>query len=200
MAFLAQHFVLGGEDPLDSAHEGTAFAGEIAVYFFTEIGFEEVAAADGDAEGDNAVLCFACGILEDGVAAVEAAALEEHAAERGAGAFGGDEEYVDVLGGNDAGLFVEGDAEAMGEIERFSGGQVFLHGWPQLDLGGVAQQVADDRAALQGFFDFEQGFAGNEAVSYRFIPGFGVLALTYYNVDAVVFLVECLAGSLDAIA
>ncbi len=200
VAFFAQHFVLCGEDPLDGAHEGAAFAGQVAVHFFSEIGFEKISAADSDAEGDDAVLCFAGGVLEDGIAAVKAAALEEHSSQRGTGAFGGDEENVDILGGDDAGLFVKGDAEAMGEVEGFAGGKVFLYRRPELDLGGVAEEVADDGAFFERFFDLEEGFAGHEAIAYCFIPGLGVFPLTDYDVDAVVFLVERLAGALNAVA
>ncbi len=88
----------------------------------------------------------------------------------------------------------------MREVEGFAGGQVFLYGRPQLDLGGVAEEVADDGASLERFFDLEEGFAGDEAVAYCFIPGLGAFPLTYYDVDAVVFLVERLARALDAVA
>src|SRR6185437_5080022 len=121
MAFFAEHFVLCREDALDRAHEGAAFAGEVAEYFFAEVGLEEVAATYCDAEGDDAIFGFAGGVLVDGVAGVQTTALEEHAAQRGAGAFGGDEEYVDIFGRQDARLFVKGDAEAMGEVQRLAG-------------------------------------------------------------------------------
>src|SRR5205085_1880195 len=111
-------------------HEGSPFAGEIAEYFFTEICFKQIAAAYGDAEGDDAVFCFAGSVLEDGVAAVETTALEEHSSQGSTGAFWRHEEYVHVLGRNDARLFVKGDAEAMGEIQGFTGCKVFFHGRP----------------------------------------------------------------------
>ena len=88
----------------------------------------------------------------------------------------------------------------MGEVEGFAGGQVFLHRGPQLDLGGVAEEVADDGTSFERFFDLEEGFAGHEAIAYGFIPGLGVFPLTDYDVDAVVFLVERLAGALNAVA
>jgi hypothetical protein len=104
------------------------------------------------------------------------------------------------FGGNDAGLLVEGDAETVGEIEGFAGGEVFFYGRPQGDLGGVAQQVADDGPFLQGFFDLEQGLSGDEAIADGFIPGLGIFALTYYDIDAIIFLVQRLAGALYAVA
>ncbi len=67
-------------------------------------------------------------------------------------------------------------------------------------MSGVAKQIADDGPFLEGFFDLEEGLAGYEAIADGFIPGLGVLPLTDYNVDAVVFLVESLAGTLYAIA
>ena len=83
MSALPQHLVLGGEDALDGAHQGAALSGKIAVYFLLEIGFEKVATANGDAEGDDAFEGAAGGILMDGVAAVEASSLQEHAAQGG---------------------------------------------------------------------------------------------------------------------
>ena len=200
MAFFAQYFVLSGKDALYGAHQGTAFAGQVAVNFFTEIGFEKVTAADGDTERYDAFLCFAGGVLEDGVAAVETAALEEHSSQGGAGAFWRYEEYVDVFWRDDAGLFVKGNAEAMGEIEGFARGEVFFYRGPQGDLGGVAQEVADDGAFLKRFFYLEQGLAGYESVADGLVPGFGVLALTDYDIDTIIFLIQRLAGALHAVA
>src|SRR5580704_6317037 len=88
----------------------------------------------------------------------------------------------------------------MGEIEGFPGCEVFLYCRPELDLGGVAEEVANDRAFLERFFDFEEGFTGDETVADRFIPGLGIFALSDDDVDTVILLVECLAGALHAIA
>src|SRR5579872_4172910 len=87
----------------------------------------------------------------------------------------------------------------MGKIQSLPGSQVFFDRGPELDLGGVAEEVTNDRAAFQGFFDLEQGFARDEAVTNRFIPGFGILPLSDNDIYAVILLVQRLAGALDAI-
>ena len=60
----------------------------------------------------------------DGEAGVDALAFEEQPADRRARALRGDEDHVDVLGRDDAGLVVVDDAEAVREVERLAGGQV----------------------------------------------------------------------------
>src|SRR5580698_7791211 len=124
MSFLAQHFVLCGENSLNGAHEGAAFTGQIAIYFFSKVGLKKISAANSDPEGDDAVLCLPGGVLEDGIATIETTALEEHPSERSTGPFGRDKKNVDVFRRDDAGLFVEGDAESMGEVKGFAGSKV----------------------------------------------------------------------------
>ena len=51
MAVVAQHFVLGQPQTVDRAHEHAALAGQVAEDFLLEGGLEQVAGADGDAEG-----------------------------------------------------------------------------------------------------------------------------------------------------
>ena len=137
MAMRTQHFVLGGQDALDGSHQGAALTGKVGVDLTLEVGLEEVAGADGDTEGQGAVECTAGGVLVHGVGGVDAAALQEETAHRGAGALRGHHDHVDILRRNDAGAVVEGDTEAVGEIERLAGGQVLLDHGPLGDLGGV---------------------------------------------------------------
>jgi len=77
---------------------------------------------------------------------------------------------------------------------------MFFYSGPQLDLSGVAEQVADDGAFLEGFFDVEQRLAGNESILYGFIPGFGIFPLSYDDIDTIIFLIQRLTRPLDAIA
>ncbi len=63
MAVLAEHFILRKEKTLDSTHERTALAGEVADSLTLECGLEQVARADADAESKSAVKRAAGGVL-----------------------------------------------------------------------------------------------------------------------------------------
>ena len=80
VAVLAQHVVLGFHDAGQGAHQDAALAGQVAVDFVLEGGGEQVARADADAEGEAALFGAAGGVLEDGVAGVDAGAGQEVAA------------------------------------------------------------------------------------------------------------------------
>ena len=57
-------------------------------------------------------------ILVDGEAAVDPAAGEEVGPHAGARAFGGNQDHIDKLGRDDAGLFAVDDAKTVREIQR----------------------------------------------------------------------------------
>src|SRR3569623_70358 len=196
----AEDFVLRQPQAVDRAHEDAALAGQVAVDFLLEGRLEQVARADGDAQRLGALGGLAGGVLEDGVAGVDALALEEEAADRRARPLGGDEDHVDVLGRHLAGLGVVDDAEAVGEVQRLALGQERLQGRPEVLLAGVAEQVLDDRAALGRLLEGEQGLARLPAVLDGLVPGARLLALADDDVAAVVLHVERLAGALDAVA
>lgn len=103
MAALTEDLVLGEEHAVDAAHEAAALAVQVGVDFLLEGGLVEVARADGDAHGDGFLLGLACDVLEDGDGGVDAAALTEEGSDGAAGAFGGDEDDVDVGGDVDFG-------------------------------------------------------------------------------------------------
>jgi hypothetical protein len=63
-------------------------------------------------------------VLEDGITAVQATALQELFLEK-CPILGCYEEYVYIVGWNDAGLFFKCYAETMGKIKSFSFGKVF---------------------------------------------------------------------------
>ena len=88
----------------------------------------------------------------------------------------------------------------MREIKRLTGREVFFHCWPQLQLRGIAEQIANDGAAFQRRFDLEQRLAGHKAVGDGLVPRLGVLTLAHDHVDAIVTLIERLPGPLYAIA
>src|SRR5262249_6856674 len=90
----------------------------------------------------------ATGILMNCKAGVEPLALDEIAAERGAGTFGRDEQDVDLLGRNDAGLIGIDNAEPMRERQRLARSEQGLQSGPLLFLSGVGEQINDDSAAF----------------------------------------------------
>ena len=71
---------------------------------------------------------------------------------------------------------------------------------PGLALGGVAEQVHDDGAALDGLVHLKQVLAGDPAVLDGVLPRLAVLAHTDNDVEAVVAQVEALAVALGAVA
>ena len=199
VAVLAEHFVLGEEEALHGAHEGAALAGEVAHCLAPEGGLEEVAGADADAQGEGFFEGAAAGVLMDGIGGVEAAAFKVHGAQGGAAALGGYHHHVNVGGGLYAGAVAPGDGEAVGEIERFAGGEVGLDGGPELHLGSVGEEHADDGGAAGGLFNGEERFSGLPAVCHGFVVRFSG-ALAHDDIEAAVAQVAGLAGALYAVA
>ena len=199
VSVLTQHLVLCQEQALYGAHERAALAGEVAGGLALEAGLEEVARAYAHAEGEHLLERASRVVLIDGVGGVEAAAFEEHRAQRGARAFGRHEDDVDVGGGHYARAVAPVDGEAVREVERLAGGEVGLDGGPELHLCCVGEQHADDGAALGGLLKTEERFARHPSVGHRLLIGLA-LALSHYDIEAVVAQVAGLAGALDAVA
>lgn len=109
---------------MDAAHEAAALAVEIRVDFLLEGRFVEIPRSNGHAEGDGFLLCFACHVLVHGDGGVDAPALAEEGAHRSPGAFGGDEDHVDVGGDVDFGEVLEDGGEAVGEIKGLWRGEL----------------------------------------------------------------------------
>ena len=126
MSVGAQRVVLGGEDALDGAHQRAALTGEVGVDLALEIGFEQVARTYADAQRHHAFECAPRGVLEYGVARIQAAALDEHAAQRSPRAFRGDQDHVYVGRRHDARALLVGDAEAVGEVEGLARREVLF--------------------------------------------------------------------------
>ncbi|MPM69217.1 hypothetical protein SDC9_116161 [bioreactor metagenome] len=80
----AQGGVLGFHHTGQGAHQNAAFAGQIAVHLVLEGGWEEIARAYCNTEGQGAFCSAAGGILKDGKAAVDAAAIQKVGAYTGA--------------------------------------------------------------------------------------------------------------------
>src|SRR5262249_53499572 len=147
---------------------------------------EQVARADGDAQGEDALAGAARRVLVDGEAGVDATALQEQAADGRARALGGDEDNVDVGRRDDAGLLAVDDAEAVREVEGLAFRQVRLERRPVFLLSGVGKQVLDDGALRGGLFEWEERLARLPAVLHRLVPRTRAGPLADDHVDAVV--------------
>lgn len=66
--------------------------------------FVEVAGTDGDTEGNGLLLGLTSNILEDGDGGVDTSSLEEKGSDSSSRSLRGDEDNVNVLGGDDLGL------------------------------------------------------------------------------------------------
>src|SRR6478672_11688113 len=113
MSAISQHLVLSSENSLDGTHEGSTFAGKVTVHFFAEVGLEQVTATNSNTEGNYSFLSTTGCILENGVAGIEATALQEHPAQGGTGSFWSNQEHVNVFRRNDTGLLVKRNTETM---------------------------------------------------------------------------------------
>ena len=196
---LAEHFVLGKEEALDSAHEGAAFAGKVGHGLAFESCFEKIARADAAAEGKSAVERMAGLGLINGTRRVDAAAFEEERTHRRARTFGGHHNHVDIFGRHHARAVGPGDCKSMGEVEGFAFGEMRLYHGPLAHNGGIGEQAHYDCAAFAGFFNREKSLARHPSVVDGF---FECLALTlaHDNVEAVVAQVQALSGALHAVA
>ncbi len=85
--------------------------------------------------------CLARSVLEDGVARVQSAALQEHAAQRGARTLGG----YRMMSAKDDARALAGDAEPV-QSRAPCRGEVLLDLGPYGDLTGIREQVLDDGA------------------------------------------------------
>ena len=196
----AQRVVLGRENTLDGTHQRAALARQVGVNLPLEVGFEQVARTYADAQRHHAFECAPRGVLEYGVARIQAAALDEHAAQRSPRAFRGDQDHVYIGRRHDARALLVGDAEAVREVERLARREVLFDGGPYGDLTRVGQQVLDDRRALGGLFDAEERLARLPAVGDGLLPALAALALAHDDVQAVVPEVERLPRTLHAVA
>lgn len=198
MTLGTENLVLGTEETLDGAHEDTTLTVEVRVDLVLEGGLVEVTGSDTDTEGNGTVLGLARDILVDGNGSVDATALEEEVADGGTGALRGDEDDIDILGGNDASVLGEDDGESVGEVEGLALGEVGLDLVPELGLGSVGEQVHDDGTALAGLVDLKEVLSGDPSLGDSLVPG-GTLAGSNDDVELVVAEVEGLATTHGAV-
>jgi len=201
VAVLAQHVVLSLHDAGQRAHQHAALSDQVGGDLMLERGREEVPRAHRDADRQGAVERHAGRVLRHGEAGVDADAREEVAAHRGARAFRGHQDHVDVRAGLDARQPVIDEAETVGEVERLAGGHERRDARPHLLDRGVVHEHHDDRGLLAGLLDIEERLARLEAVFHRALPVAGeTLVLANDDIDAVVAHVERLRRALHAIA
>jgi hypothetical protein len=101
---------------VDAAHKAATLAVQVRVHLLLEGGLVEIAGADGNAEGDGLLLGLASHVLEDGDGGVDSTALAEERTDGAAGAFGSDEDDVNVCGNIDFGEVLEDGGETVGEV------------------------------------------------------------------------------------
>jgi len=199
VAALAENLVLGEEHTVDTAHQAATLTVEVGVHLLLEGGLVQVAGADGDTHGNGLLLGLASDVLVDSDGGVDTTALTEEGADGTAGALGGDEDDVDVLGDIDLGEVLEDGGEAVGEVEGLALGEERLDGRPGLRLGSIGEQVHDDSTLLDGGVDIEQVLAGNPAILDGLLPRSTILADTDDDIETLVTQVQTLAVALGAI-
>jgi hypothetical protein len=91
---------------LDTTHEDTSLTVEIREDLFLKRGFVEVTRSDGDTEGDGLLLGLTGDILPDSDGRVDTSTLEEKGSDSSSRSLGGDEDNIDILGGDNVGLNV----------------------------------------------------------------------------------------------
>ena len=79
-------------------------------------------------------------------------------------------------------------------------GDLGLDVGPGLGLGGVREEVHNDRTPRDSLVDVEEVLAGNPAVLDGVLPRLAILADTDDDVEAVVAEVEALAVALGSVA
>jgi hypothetical protein len=119
VAVLSEDLVLGEEHSLDTSHElyvssssryriettyDTSLSVKVRENLLLKGGLVEVTGTDGDTEGNGLLLGLTGNILPNGDGRVDTSALEEEGSDSSSGSLGGDEDDVDVLGGDNVGL------------------------------------------------------------------------------------------------
>lgn len=187
------------ERALSNTHH-TALAVQIRVDLLLERGLIHIARANGNADGCGLLPGLARDVLPDGDGRVDATALFEERADGATRALGRDEDDVDVRRRYDFGILLVYDGEAMREVERLALGDERCELRPRRGLGGIREQVHDDRASLDRLLDREERLAGHPAVLHCLLPALAIFAHANDDVQAVVTRVEALAVALRAVA
>ena len=102
---------------MDTAHQAATLAVQVRVDLLLESGLVHVSGTDGNTEGNGLLLGLAGNVLVDGDGGVDTTALTEKSADGTAGALGGNEDDINVLGNLDLGEVLEDGGEAVGEVK-----------------------------------------------------------------------------------
>ena len=196
---LTEYLVLSLEQAFDSTHQRTTLACEVGCSLTLEGGLEQIAGADANTESDGTLLCFSCGVLIDGIRAVESASFKEHGTERSARTLWCHQDDVDILWRYDSSAVVPVNGEAMGVIQSLASGEVRFDARPHLNLSCIGKEHADDGTLLGSLFDGEERLSRHPSVGHGFLVGLA-FTLSDNHIEPIVAQVASLARSLDAIA
>ena len=138
----------------DTTHH-TTLAVQVRVNLLLERRLIQVTGSYGDANGDGLFLGFPSDILEDGDTGVNSTALLEESADRSSRALGGDEDNVDISGGNDFCVLLVDNGETVAEVKCFALGNQRRDGRPGLGLCSVREQIHNNCASVNSLLNGE---------------------------------------------
>ena len=180
----------------DAAAQHGLLTEEVSLGLGAEVGLQHTCTGAADAQriGKANVQGVAGSVLLHGDQAGHALTGLILAAHGVTGAFGGNHDDVDVLGGLDA---AEVDVEAVGESQRLSGGQVRLNAL--LVQGGLLLVVDENHDDVGGLGRLGGGHDGH-ALSFGLGPALGAVVQAHDDVDAALLQVQCVGVTLRAVA
>ena len=170
---------------MNTTHQATTLTVQVGVNFLLEGGLVEVTTANTNTESNCLLLGLASEILEDSDGRVNTTSLAEESSNSSAGALGGNEDNIDILGNIDLGLVLEDWGETVGEVESLcelaetiahddsnylSLGDLGLDCGPGLALGSVTEQVHDDGTLGDSLINIEEVLSWNPAVLLSILP------------------------------
>ena len=199
VAALPQNLVLRKEHTVDTTHQATTLTIQVGVDLLLEGGLVEVTGTNGNTHGNGLLLGLAGDVLVDGNGRVDTTTLTEEGTDGTAGALGGHEDDIDILGGLDLGEVLEDGGETVGEVESLALGDLGLERGPGLTLSSVGEQVHDDSTLLDGGVNIEQVLAGDPAILDGLLPRSTILPDTNNDIETLVTQVQTLAVTLRAI-
>lgn len=196
---LSQNLVLRSEHALDTAHKDTSLSVQVRVDFLFKRRFVTVTGTDGDTECDGLLLGVTGNVLVNGDGRVDTSTFQEQGSDGSTGTLGGDQDDVDVLGGDNTSVLLVDDGETVGKVQGLALGDQGSELRPCLGLGGVGKQVHNDGTLVDGLFDTEQGLSGNPTVFLGLLPGFTAFTDTDNDLETVVSGVEGLTVTLGTV-
>ena len=139
MSILAQYLILGQQQTLDSAHQGTTLTSQIGSSLTDESRLEQVAGTDTDTQRQRTIHRLASSVLIDSERRVQATTLKEHGTQRRTRPLRSDHDHVNIRGRNNARTIVPSDRKTMREIQGLASCQIRLHRRPYRHYGSVGQ-------------------------------------------------------------